>query len=172
MLFFVLFVFSVWGTWPCYLQHFGAKMRNVDGICNILEYFGPWILCWQKIRSILEPAFEQYHVHYVYRNLEFIVCMVFVAFWRNNLQFAWYLLHVETWNLFSLLFSCFLLSTIAAAYWQFLGFSWGLLQGLLTWAQPCGMQTVSLEVIIALVWEFGDIFRVWMVWFKGVFRLV
>ena len=36
--FFVLFVFSVWGTCPCYLQHFGAKMRNVDGICNILEY--------------------------------------------------------------------------------------------------------------------------------------
>ena len=33
----VFFTFSVWGSFPCYLLHFGAKISDLRAICCILE---------------------------------------------------------------------------------------------------------------------------------------
>ena len=35
--YFLFFCFSVWGSFPCYLLHFGAKISDLHAICCILE---------------------------------------------------------------------------------------------------------------------------------------
>ena len=36
--FFLRIFFSVWGSFPCYLLHFGAKISDLHAICCILEW--------------------------------------------------------------------------------------------------------------------------------------
>ena len=130
MVFFVLFVFSVWGTCPCYLQHFGAKMRNVDGICNILEYLDLGSHVGRKFAA----SWSQH--------LNNTMCIMFTVI--QNSQFAWYLQHfgATICNLHGICHvlkhetcsHCYLIvfylvdTTIAAAYRQFQGF-WGWCNG-------------------------------------------
>ena len=47
----VFFCFSVWGSFPCYLLHFGAKISDLHAICCILELtslicFWLWLLAF------------------------------------------------------------------------------------------------------------------------------
>ena len=74
-----------------YLQHFGAKLV----FRWYLQHFGPWTSSCQKKRSILEPAFARYCLHHVYSKLKSHIRMVFVSFWCNNMEFAWYLLQMK-----------------------------------------------------------------------------
>jgi hypothetical protein len=53
--------------------------------------------------------------------LKSLICMVCIAFWRINLQFAWYLLHDKNETGFCCYFSFLnfpVASTTVAAYWQ------------------------------------------------------
>ena len=42
----MFFCFSVWGSFPCYLQRFGAKISDLRAICCILEPKSLWFACY------------------------------------------------------------------------------------------------------------------------------
>ena len=119
--------------------HFGAKISHLHAICCIL---GPKSLIWTvfapfwTLDLLLAEKFAgsgSQHLHNIciiqYRKLKYLIGMVFVAFWRNNLQFAWvcYMLKMKP-VLIVIYVHCYLHvfdlvdSTIAAAYWQYFGF--------------------------------------------------
>ena len=57
------FCFSVWGSFPCYLLHFGAKIFDLHAVCYILE-----------LKSLICMLFAAFWT----KNLQF--CMLFAAF--------------------------------------------------------------------------------------------